>query len=162
MSFTDRPDFFPLLSLQVTLLFDNNGTVFFAMFMAIWGEFVIILIHIQDKMVKFVTAMIRIHAITENQSAILLFMCLNIKDILYRQVFNQPQIYSSNCQSFYDHSDMHCQGKCHITEPTLPDYSYLNQHRPSGRGGGRAFIYKDIQMLFTVVVLFSIYMFFFL
>lgn len=25
--------------LQVNLLFDNNGTVLFAMFMAVWGEF---------------------------------------------------------------------------------------------------------------------------
>lgn len=35
--------------LQVTLLFDNEGTVFFAMFMAIWGEFVNIHIHIWDR-----------------------------------------------------------------------------------------------------------------
>lgn len=27
------------LYLQISLLFDNNGTVFFAMFMAVWGEF---------------------------------------------------------------------------------------------------------------------------
>lgn len=27
------------LCLQVSLLFDNNGTVLFAMFMAVWGEF---------------------------------------------------------------------------------------------------------------------------
>lgn len=28
-----------LVYLQVSLLFDNNGTVLFAMFMAVWGEF---------------------------------------------------------------------------------------------------------------------------
>lgn len=29
----------PYLRPQVSLLFDNNGTVLFAMFMAVWGEF---------------------------------------------------------------------------------------------------------------------------
>lgn len=35
--------------LQVSLLFDNNGTVLFAMFMAVWGEFCVFYMALGDQ-----------------------------------------------------------------------------------------------------------------
>lgn len=56
---------------QVSLLFDNNGTVLFAMFMAVWGEF-------------HVTYLLFIFLITYNNSSSLNFdISVRIKQTLY-------------------------------------------------------------------------------
>lgn len=136
---------------QVSLLFDNNGTVLFAMFMAVWGEFCISMQHCfcmyflySDSCLRFI-----IHTDTNMKSTHLNMwlstICGYSVHHVQSSIFCASNLfYPTAWMFFYDHWDVHCQGDAtSLWKPSPHGYSHLNQSRPSGCGGGRAVIHKN-------------------
>lgn len=131
---------------KVSLLFDNDGTVFFAMVMAVWGEFASLCgrrCYIRSYRSQFDG---QDFTNEMNKEAGQQLRCPCIQMFLAAPSLPSWMYFCVSCSSacclFILRRAL--PKRCHITEqhkPTCPFYPRLHRPRPSGYGGGQPLVH---------------------